>query len=230
MSEIMKRLRSRTRKLLGIGKRPKAHRDLKARFTYVYRGKTWKSSESASGPGSTLESGSVRQSLTALSQVVRDHAVQSIADLPCGDFNWMPLFLEQHPELTYKGYDIVDALVVRNRRAHPDRVFHVLDITTETPDRADLLFSKDLVNHLLERDVWSAVANMVRSGTTYLMITSNSDPVPNEELPENVGGASRPLNLQIAPYDFPPPIYDDGYLVMWRTTDLAFVLDRAATS
>lgn len=228
MTLFLKRLRSRTRKLLGIGKRPKAHRNLKARFTHVYRGKTWKSSESASGPGSTLDSGSVRQALIALAQVVSVHNIQSIADLPCGDFNWMPSFLKQNPKIDYIGYDIVDALIAANRRAFPGYAFHALDITHEIPARADLIFSKDLVNHLLERDVWSAVANMVRSGADYVMITSNSDPVPNIELPENVAGSSRPLNLQIWPYDFPTPLYDDGYLVMWRSQDLAFVLDHAA--
>lgn len=136
----------------------------------------------------------------------------------------MPAFLQQHPEIKYAGYDIVDELVAQNRRTQADRIFRVLDVTTQIPPYADLLFSKDLVNHLLERDVWSALANMIRSGATYLMITSNADPLPNEELSENVAGASRPLNLQIAPYNFPPPLYDDGYLAMWRTKDLAFIL------
>ena len=228
MSMFMKRLRSRTRKLLGIGKTPKSHLSLKARFTYVYRGRIWGSNESASGPGSDLDSGSVRQALIALSQIVVDRDIRSIADLPCGDFNWMPLFLEKHPDVTYVGYDIVSPLIIANQKAHPGRTFRRLDITRKVPSRADLIFSKDMVNHLLERDVWKALANMVRSGATYLMITSNADPTPNEELPENVGGSSRLLNLQEAPYNFPVPLYDDGYLAMWRPADLAFVVDRAS--
>ena len=228
MKLFLKRLRSRIRKRLGIGMPPKAHRDLKTRFTYVYRGNVWQSPESASGPGSDVSSGSVRQARIALAQVVRDHDIRSIADVPCGDFNWMPRFLEERPEVGYVGYVIVAPLIAANRMAYPERTFRVLDITRKVPKRADLLFSKDLVNHLLERDVWRAVANMVRSGATYLMITSNGDHVSNAELPENVGGMSRLLNLQAAPYDFPPPIYYDGYLAMWRTEDLAFVLDRAA--
>ena len=227
MKLFLKRLRRRIRKLLGIGMPPQAHRDLKTRFTYVYRGNVWQSPESASGPGSDVGSGSVRQARIALAQVVRDHDIRSIADVPCGDFNWMPRFLEERPEVGYVGYDIVAPLIAANRKAYPERTFRVLDITRKVPKRADLLFSKDLVNHLLERDVWRAVANMVRSGATYLMITSNGDHASNAELPENVGGMSRLLNLQAAPYDFPRPIYYDGYLAMWRTEDLAFVLDRA---
>lgn len=230
MKLFLKTMNKRVRKILGIGKRPKAHRNLRSRFTYVYCSNEWKSSESASGPGSNLDSGSVRQARIALSQVLHDHDIRSIADVPCGDFNWMPHFLAEHPHVDYAGYDIVTPLIAANRKTYTGRRFHVLDITRKMPERADLLFSKDLVNHLMERDVWRALANMVRSGATYLMITSNADPVPNAELPKNLGGVSRTLNLQIAPYDFPPPIYDDGYLAMWKTADLAFVLDRASRS
>lgn len=223
------RMPGRIRKLLGIGRRPEAHKDLKARFSYVYRERAWASQESASGPGSDRDSGSVRQSLIALAAIVADYRIRSIADLPCGDFNWMPLFLADHPDVDYAGYDIVDSVIRQNRQRHPERAFSVLDITRDIPPRADMVFSKDLVNHLLERDVWRTLANMIRSGATYLMITSNRGPVPNEELPRDFGGVSRPLNLQIAPYDFPPPLYDDGYLAMWRMEDLGFVLERALT-
>lgn len=121
----------------------------------------------------------------------------------------------------------MDAVISNNRKSHRSTSFNVLDITTEIPPRADLVFSKDLVNHLLDADVWRSVANMVRSGSTYLMITSNGVSTPNEDLPRNIGGMSRLLNLRKPPFDFPLPLYDDGYLAMWRTEDLAFVLDRA---
>ncbi|GLK49350.1 hypothetical protein GCM10017620_23230 [Brevundimonas intermedia] len=163
-----------------------------------------------------------------LPQMVERYGIQSIADVPCGDFNWMPQFLKNHPDIEYTGYDIVDGLIAENQKRYPEVSFRALDITTQIPARADLIFSKDMVNHLVESDVWKAIANMIRSGATYLLITSNGDPVPNEELPRNFGGMSRILNLRIAPYDFPVPLHDDGYLAMWRTSDLAFVLDRAA--
>jgi len=226
MPFFFKRLRSRVRKFLGIGRSPKAHRNLKARFTYVYRTRAWQLSKSASGPGSDLDSGSVRQAFTALSTIIKERNIRSIADVPCGDFNWMPEFLKDHPEISYTGYDIVDDLISENRKRYPGVRFHILDITSQIPAPADLVFSKDMVNHLLGSDVWKAIANMIRSDATYLLITSNSDPIPNEDLPRNIGGMSRVLNLRIAPYDFPPPLYDDGYLVLWRTEDLAFVLDR----
>lgn len=138
----------------------------------------------------------------------------------------MPEFLEKHPLVAYAGYDIVGGLISQNRKSHPAAKFYVLDITEQVPPRADLIFSKDLVNHLLDRDVWKALANMIRSGATYLMITSNSVSTPNEDLPRNVGGMSRLLNLRTEPFNFPTPIYEDGYLAVWRTEDLVFVLDH----
>lgn len=203
-----------------------AAESLRARFTGVYRSAAWGSSESLSGPGSERNSGSVRQALIALSQIVEKYEVRSVADIPCGDFNWMPEFLEKHPSVAYAGYDIVGGLVSQNRKSHPSVKFYVLDITEQVPPRADLIFSKDLVNHLLDRDVWKALANMIRSGATYLMITSNSVSTPNEDLPRNVGGMSRLLNLRTEPFSFPTPIYEDGYLAVWRTEDLVFVLDH----
>lgn len=138
----------------------------------------------------------------------------------------MPEFLEAHPDIDYYGYDIVSELISKNRHTYPEWDFEVLDLTRKAPPQADLIFSKDLLNHLTERDVWRALANLVLSGSTYVMATSNGVPIPNVDLSKNVGGASRVLNLQTPPYSFPPPLYDDGYLAMWRTTDLVFVLER----
>ncbi|MEW6538096.1 MAG: class I SAM-dependent methyltransferase [Pseudomonadota bacterium] len=226
MIAFLKTSYRRLRKFLRKAKPANGAESLRARFTGVYRSAAWGSSESLSGPGSERNSGSVRQALIALSQIVEKYEVRSVADIPCGDFNWMPEFLEKHPSVAYAGYDIVGGLVSQNRKSHPAVKFYVLDITEQVPPRADLIFSKDLVNHLLDRDVWKALANMIRSGATYLMITSNSVSTPNEDLPRNVGGMSRLLNLRTEPFSFPTPIYEDGYLAVWRTEDLVFVLDH----
>ena len=215
-----RRLVSRTRKLLGLGKRPSAHRDLAARFTYVYRGRTWKSKESASGPGSERSSGQVSHALSTLQTVVDRYDIRSMADVPCGDFNWMPAFLERNPQLRYAGYDIVKPLVLANRRRHPTHRFQRLDIVVEAPEAADLIFSKDLVNHLLNADIWKALENFAASGSTYLLITSNADAEPDVDLEVNVGGASRPLSLTISPFNLPPPLLNDGYFCLWRIEDL----------
>ncbi|MCA0366526.1 MAG: class I SAM-dependent methyltransferase [Proteobacteria bacterium] len=223
---VLKRLRKRIWKALGLRKSELEHRNLQERFTYVYRTNAWESAESASGPGSTRDSACVHQAIKVLSQMIEERDIRSIADVPCGDFNWMPLLLQAHPRLTYRGYDIVAPLVAANRATYPGYDFERLDITRKSPSRSDLIFSKDLINHLTNDDAWKALANMFKSGAEILVITSNGETSPNVDLPKNIGGMSRALNLRAEPFNFPAPLYDDGYLAVWEMANLSFLLER----
>lgn len=196
------------------------------RFTRVYETRRWATGESVSGPGSDHGSGSVEHATRLLHRFIPDLRVRSIADIPCGDFHWMGDVLAAHPEVQYVGYDIVEPLIARNWRTHPGRAFAVLDIVTEVPPPADLILCKDLVNHLYERDVRAALANMVASGSTWLLITSNTG-FENVELDMLAPGASRELDLAAPPYDLPPPVYGDHYLSLWRLEEVGRALARA---
>lgn len=199
---------------------PASELTLQDRFTQVYDQRMWASAESASGPGSELASGSVRHSIETLRRMVRELGVRSLTDVPCGDFNWMPEFLKEHPEIDYVGYDIVAPMIAANRQRWPERNFAVLDITREVPRGSDLLFSKDMLNHLAEKDVWAALANMIASGSRYVMATNNQG-FENEELEPSMAHASRFLDLFAAPYLMPPPLYNDHYLILWERDVLA---------
>lgn len=188
--------------------------DLGARFTEVYEQRLWLSEESVSGSGSERESGQVRHALEVLHRFTPELQIRSIADIPCGDFNWMPLFLEQHPEVAYVGYDVVPALVAENRARFPGRRFEVLDITRKVPAQADLILSKDLFNHLSFDDIWAALENMVASRPRFLLLTTNKG-FENLELEPTQAHASRHLDLQAAPFLLPEPLYGDHYLLLW---------------
>lgn len=195
------------------------------RFTRVYETRRWATGESVSGPGSDFGSGSVEHTARLLHRFIPELGVQSIADIPCGDFHWMGEVLSAHPDVRYTGYDIVESLIAKNERTHPGRAFAVLDIVAEVPPAADLILCKDLVNHLYERDVRAALKNMVASGSTWLLITSNTG-FENVELDMLAPGASRELDLAAPPYDLPPPIHGDHYLSLWRLEDVGQVMDR----
>ena len=184
------------------------------RFETVFRTRRWALGESVSGPGSDKGSGQVQHAVRVLERAYAELGVRSIADVPCGDFHWIGDFLATRPDIDYVGYDIVPALVDQNRIAHPDRRFEVLDITTQVPAPADLIFSKDLVNHLYERDVWACLHNMAASGSRWLMITSNRG-FPNQELDMIRPGASRELDLCATPYSLPEPLWSDHYFSLW---------------
>lgn len=195
-------------------RRPAVTRPLEERFTTVYREGSWNSDESASGVGSERGSGQVAHALDILGRMISDLNIRSISDLPCGDFNWMPQLLEAHPHIDYIGYDVVTPLILQNQQRHPDRTFAVLDITTEVPRRSDLIFSKDLLNHLNFDDVRAALENMVASGSPYMLVTNNRG-FENEELEADVPNASRHLDLFSDPFRMPDALYADHYFVLW---------------
>jgi hypothetical protein len=71
----------------------------------------------------------------AIAQVVRDHGIRSISDIPRADFNGMPDVLARLGEVRYLGHDIVSRVVSRNRELHPNYEFYALDITAESERR-----------------------------------------------------------------------------------------------
>jgi hypothetical protein len=197
----------------------------KDRFTTLFVKERWVSEESASGPGSDRRSDQVAHALRVLAEVAEAHDIRSMADIPCGDFNWIGDFLTARPRIAYVGYDIVDDLIAQNRKRHPEQRFEALDITAQVPPAVDLIFSKDLINHLFDRDVWAALDNMVASGSRWLLITSNTG-AENSELELMTPRSSRLLDLRAAPWGFPEPTYADHYLSLWRIEDLKPVLAR----
>ncbi|WP_309629739.1 hypothetical protein [Brevundimonas sp.] len=190
------------------------------RFETVFRTRRWALGESVSGPGSDRDSAQVDHAIRVLTKACDELGVRSIADLPCGDFHRFDLFLKDRPAIDYVGYDIVGALIGRNRIDHPGRRFEVLDITSQVPAPADLIFSKDLVNHLYERDVWATLRNMAASGSRWLLITSNTG-FANQELFMFRPGASRELDLRASPYSLPEPIWSDHYFSLWTVEAVA---------
>jgi NAD(P)-dependent dehydrogenase (short-subunit alcohol dehydrogenase family) len=149
---------------------------------------------------------------------VSHHDVRSIADIPCGDFNWMPLFLEAAPFVGYQGFDIVPDIIKDNRKRHPVHSFEELDITREVPPRTDLIFCKDLLNHLSNADVRAALENMRRSGAR-LLLASNNFGYANLDLPSVATKTSRHLDITPPPLNAPPPVWKTNYLGLWRLAD-----------
>ena len=195
--------------------------NLADRFTDVYVYKTWGDAESVSGAGSYRSSSGVKRSLDALQVVCRQFKISSMNDIPCGDFNWIWMFLDAAPHIKYAGFDIVAPLIDRNKELHPVRSFYCLDITSEVPPSADLIFCKDLFNHLAYDDIAKALTNMKKSGIKWLL-ASNTPSVANAELTQNYGGGSRYFNLCGSPINFPPPIWSNGYIELWELGTIDF--------
>ncbi len=190
-----------------------------ARFTQYYAINQWADSESRSGAGSRQDSPSVRHALETLSEVTNRYSIRTMADIPCGDFNWMSTHLSAWPAVDYIGFDIVGRLVKRNQEAFPGRRFAKLDIVAMVPPPSDLIFCKDLLNHLETSEIVQTVANMRRSGSKYLL-ASNNFGYPNQKLTRSRYISSRHVDLMAAPFHCSQPIWHDHYFGLWLLADM----------
>jgi len=197
-------------------------------FTAVHDAKAWGECESLSGPGSTRERAAAF--LPDLVALVRSLPVSTLLDAPCGDFNWAQPLADSVEQ--YIGVDVVPTLIKANRKrwGSSRRRFLCRDMVRQRLPSADLVFCRDALVHFGARDIFDALANLRRTGATFLMATTFIGDRANEDI---AAGEWRPLNLQRPPFSFPPPlalvderchhtggIYADKRLALWRFADL----------
>lgn len=171
--------------------------ELKEVFTNIYESNLWTSEESRSGLGSELKSTEVIR--RELPELFKKFKIESVLDIPCGDFNWM-----QHVDMNnvnYIGADIVDKMIESNNITFPNMEFRVLDLTESELPKVDLIFVRDLLGHFNYQNVNKALQNIIRSGSKYLLTTSFTRWHYNVDI-EN--GGWRPINLMLQPFSLKP--------------------------
>jgi SAM-dependent methyltransferase len=154
-----------------------------------------------------------------------------LLDAGCGDFNWMrrlKLDIDR-----YVGVDIVADLIALNRKRHAraGREFICLDFASADLPRADAVLSRDTLVHYPLDVARTVLRNIRRSGADYLIVTTFPGRGANEDIPL---GGWRPLDMEAAPFFFPPPRhlivenctemggkYADKSLGVWVLSDLA---------
>lgn len=209
------------------GPKPAVQRSMHDIFSEIYRGNYWKGEESRSGTGSDLtQTAAIRQLLPELMTQI---GAQSILDIPCGDFHWMK---EVDLAVNYTGGDVVAELINRNQELYGNdkRRFVMLDISKDALPEVDLVFCRDLLVHLSFRDIFSALSNIKRSGSRYLLTTTFTDRKVNNDIES---GQWRPLNFEQSPFNFMSPLklikeectegggsWGDKSLGLWRISDL----------
>ena len=202
--------------------------DLKEKFSEVYEKNIFGGQATGSGEGPDLaQTAVIRRELPKL---LRELGVKSILDAPCGDWHWMKEI--DLPVERYIGLDIVDALVERNQRAFGDAKvsFQCMDLADGDLPKADLIFSRDCLVHLSFADAQKVIANFKRSGAKYLLTTTFTARKSNKDLGD---GFWRPLNQQLAPFNFPEPLrlinegctennglFSDKCLGLWLLEDI----------
>lgn len=200
-------------------------RQMREIFTDIYLSNKWKDEQSRSGPGSNQEQTATLK--TELPQMLRQLEVRSLLDIPCGDFAWMREV--ELPLDRYIGADIVQEVADGNRLRHgrPGREFACLDITKDDLPQVDMIFCRDCLVHLPLKDIGLALRNIKRSKARYVALTTFVDFDENEDIVSP--GKWRKLNLMLAPFFLPQPIYlldekspaaPDKRMAVWRVADL----------
>lgn len=200
----------------------------KSIFQHIYDSNRWQNAETRSGHGSSMEQTKVVRE--ALPSLIETMEIRSVIDIPCGDFHWM-----QHVDLrgaNYIGIDIVEGLIAENTKEYGNahREFRCLDIAVDPLPATDMVFCRDLLVHFSFADISQALANVKRSGATYLLATTFPETASNENI---LTGNWRRLNLERPPFDLPPPVqlinegctedngaFRDKSLGLWRVADL----------
>ena len=171
-------------------------------FTEFYKTNVWGSLESISGPGSELKY--TKSIINKLPTLLNSFNIQSINDAPCGDFNFLKHVSLQ--DIRYYGFDIVKELIELNKVKYQENninFFH-LDVLNKVMPYSDLILSRDMFIHFSFDDTFKCIQNFKNSGSLFLLTNTYPDIKKNLDIKT---GCWRPINLQIEPYNFPPPIF-----------------------
>jgi len=205
-------------------------KDLTTVFSIIYRGRRFGGSASRSGPGSDLHHTALIRG--AIPELIRDLGIRSMLDAPCGDYLWMKEIRHAAGLESYVGLDIVPELIEANNRLYADAStrFEVADITRDPLPAADLVLCRDCLVHLPIAAILGALRGIVQSRAKYLLTTSHPLTKTNMDI---IAGLWRPLNLQLPPFDFPPPLqtiaevapgetaeFADKSLCLWTVADI----------
>jgi hypothetical protein len=160
-----------------------------------------KGAQACTRPGMDLpENGHIRLLLQA---VIEKYDVQTLLDLPCGDFHWMSQ--TRMNGCTYIGGDMVPDVVQFNtdRYASPSCMFRRIDILKDRLPKAELLLCRDLFVHLSTGHIRRALANIRRSDIRFLLMTHYCRAASYEDIET---GDWRPINFRLPPWGFPEPL------------------------
>jgi len=176
-------------------------------FDNIFNNKIWGSTETVSGPGSTVTATSSLRNYFS-----QNHNIK-ICDIPCGDMNWMRLVCNSFDK--YYGIDIVAEISKKNKVQFETNKaqFDSGDICTIDFASMDIdtIFTRDCLVHFSLKDILLALNNITNSNAKYLMMTHFTG---NRDFRDIVTGDWRPINFCKEPFnlDQPEEIINEGCL------------------
>ena len=168
-------------------------------FSNFYNKNKWGDNESFSGCGSTVEA--TIETRKIVKKIIEDYKIKSFLDIPCGDFNWMKLI--DFKECKYYGSDIVKKIIENNKKYESKNIkFFKSNITKDRIEKYDLIFCRDCLVHLSNKDISKSLKNIKKSNSRFLLTTIFPFNKKNQWI---ASGMWRPLNLMKKPFLLPKP-------------------------
>jgi SAM-dependent methyltransferase len=167
-------------------------------FNRIYAEGTWGkdvAGKGTSGTGSTLEI--TREYRAYIEGFMKKHSVKSVVDAGCGDWSFSSAM--DWGGASYLGVDIASDVIAAVRSKHEKgRIkFQVGDITDELP-AAELLISKDVLQHLSNELVHKFIRNNLRKGKYKWVILTNTRGSENRDV---ASGGYRAIDLAAPPFE-----------------------------
>ena len=167
-------------------------------FNRIYAEGTWGkdvAGKGTSGTGSTLEI--TREYRAYVEDFMKKHSVKSVVDAGCGDWSFSSAM--DWGDASYLGVDIASDVIaaVRNKHEKGKIKFQVGDITDELP-AAELLISKDVLQHLSNELVRKFIRNNLRKGKYKWVILTNNRGSENRDV---ASGGYRAIDLAAPPFE-----------------------------
>lgn len=166
-------------------------------FNRIYTEGIWGKDDTGkgtSGSGSTLEI--TREYRSYVEDFIKKHSVKSVVDAGCGDWSFSSVM--DWGGASYLGVDIASDVVdtVRKKYEKGNIKFQVGDITEDLP-AADLLISKDVLQHLSNRLVQKFIANNLKKGKYKWVLLTNDRGSENQDV---WAGGYRTIDLSAPPF------------------------------
>ena len=167
-------------------------------FNRIYTEGVWGrdvAGKGTSGTGSTLEI--TREYRAYLQDFIRKNRVTSVVDAGSGDWSFSSTI--DWAGASYLGVDIASDVIEAVREKHEKRnvKFRVGDITGELPG-ADLLISKDVLQHLPNELVHKFIRNNLRKGKYKWALLTNDRGSGNLD---TIPGGYRAIDLAAPPFE-----------------------------
>ncbi len=174
------------------------HQLLTNTFNHIYAEGTWGrdvAGKGTSGTGSTLEI--TREYRAYVEDFMKKHSVKSVVDAGCGDWSFSSAM--DWSNASYLGIDIASDVIAAVRNKHEtDKIkFQVGNITDELP-AAELLISKDVLQHLSNELVHKFIRNNLRKGKYKWVILTNDRGSENHDV---ASGGYRAIDLAAPPFE-----------------------------